>query len=76
MVGRLQVEERLAVGRLLALIALIQRRIGLHRGDAVVRRCPGRVQLTGENGLGVARLQNETELTVAALAEFKPTCHG
>ena len=75
-VAGLEVEERLTVGGILALVAFLHGGVCLHRCDAALRRCLGDVHLARENGFRVAGLQDEVELTVVCLAEFIPTCHG
>lgn len=75
-IGSLEVEEKLAVGSLFPIIPVVVGTVGLNRSDAVHGGRFSLVQFAGEDSLGVARLEDETELTITALAEFEPAGHG
>ena len=65
----------LAIGCSLQLITGVVATVLLNGLDPVLSRGFLLVQLAGQNGLGVAGLQDETELTVLALADLEPTAH-
>src|SRR5690606_37351267 len=74
-VGRVEVEEELAVAGGLALEAGVVLAVPAHRLDAVGARGPGRVALAGQDHLAVAGLQVELEFAVAALADLELARH-
>ena len=66
---------KLVVGCSLQLITGVVATVLLNGLDAVLSRGLFLVQLAGQNGLGIAGLQDETELTVLALADLELTAH-
>lgn len=73
MIGCLEIEVELTVLGFQFFIPIIVATIGLNRGDSALRGRLGLIEFTGEDGLSIASLEDEPELTIRCLLEFKPT---